>query len=135
MDYGLVIFSVILWTLLGIACRWCLPPFEKNTDKHVKILGWFIVTLMFGLSTAVTFLSTWSNMEKAIIDYDRGKYKVELKVSIDTIRTVRKCPKLYEHIVPYVTGPQRMRFTRPMTMEKEESKDSSRPYSRLDSLN
>lgn len=135
MDYGPVIFSIILWTLLGIGCRWCLPPFEKDTDRQVKILSWLIVTLMFGLSTAVTLISTQSNMEKAIIDYDRGKYKVKLKVSIDTVRTVKKCPRLYKHTVPYVTEPQPMRFIQPMTVEIEELRDSSQPYSQLDSLN
>lgn len=135
MDYGTVIFSIILWTLLGIGCRWCLPPFEKDTDRQVKILSWLIVTLLFGLSIAVTFISTQSNMEKAIIDYDRGKYKVELKVSIDTVRTVKRCPKLYKHTVPSVIEPQHMRFIQPMTVEIGELRDSSQPYSQLDSLN
>lgn len=135
MDYGPIVLSIIFWILSGIGCRWCLPPFEKDTDRQVKILSWLIVTLMFGLSIAVTFISTQSNMEKAIIDYDRRRYKVELKVSIDTIKTVKRCPKLYKHTVPYVTEPQPMRFIPPMTWEKgQESQDSLLPYSQLDSL-
>lgn len=135
MDYGLFIFSVLLWIGFGIVCKMCLPPFEKKTDKPLKIIGWILIIVTLGLCVFVYYTSIETNMNKAIIDYDRGKYKVELKVRIDTVKTIKKCPELYKHTVPYVAEPQPMRFTPPMTWEKEqESQDSSMPSSQLDSL-
>ena len=135
MDYGLFIFSVLLWMGFGIVCKMCLPPFEKKTDKALKIISWILIIVTLGLCVFVYYTSIETNMNKAIIDYDRGKYKVELKVSVDTIRTIKKCPKLYKRTVPFVTEPQPMRFTLPMTWEKEqESQDSLMLYSQLDSL-
>ena len=135
MDYGLFIFSVLLWMGFGIVCKMCLPPFEKKTDKALKIISWILIIVTLGLCVFVYYTSIETNMNKAIIDYDRGKYKVELKVSVDTIRIIKKCPKLYKRTVPYVTEPQPMRFTPPMTWEKEqESQDSLMLYSQLDSL-
>lgn len=135
MDYGLFIFSVLLWVGFGIVCKMCLPPFEKKTDKPLKIISWILIIVTFGLCVFVYYASIETNMDKAIIDYDRGKYKVELKVRVDTIRTIKKCPELYKRTVPYVAEPQPMRFIPPMTWEKEqESQDSSMPSSQLDSL-
>lgn len=136
MDYGLFIFSVLLWMGFGIVCKMCLPPFEKKkTDKPLKIIGWILIIVTLGLCVFVYYTSIETNMNKAIIDYDRGKYKVELKVRVDTVRTIKKCPELYKHTVPYVTEPQPMRFIPPMTWEKEqESQDSSMPSSQLGSL-
>ena len=135
MDYGLFIFSVLLWIGFGIVCKMCLPPFEKKTDKPLKITGWILIIVTLGLCVFVYYTSIETNMNKAIIDYDRGKYKVELKVRIDTVKTIKKCPELYKRTVPYVAEPQPMRFTPPMTWEKEqESQDSSMPSSQLDSL-
>lgn len=135
MDYGLFIFSVLLWMGFGIVCKMCLPPFEKKTDKPLKIIGWILIIVTLGLCVFVYYTSIETNMDKAIIDYDRGKYKVELKVRVDTIRTIKKCPELYKRTVPYVAEPQPMRFIPPMTWEKEqESQDSSMPSSQLDSL-
>lgn len=135
MYCGQFIFSILLWVLFGIICKICLPPFKKGTDKDLKITGWVFTIVIFGLCVLISYTNIKVNMDKAIVDYDRGKYKVELKVSIDTIRTVKRCPKLYKHTVPYVTEPQPMRFTPPITMEKGlESKDSFLPYSQLDSL-
>lgn len=135
MDYGLFIFSVLLWIGFGIVCKMCLPPFEKKTDKPLKIIGWILIIVTLGLCVFVYYTSIETNMNKAIIDYDRGKYKVELKVRVDTVRTIKKCPELYKHTVPFVTEPQPMRFTPPMTWEKEqESQDSSMPSSQLGSL-
>ncbi len=135
MDYGLFIFSVLLWMGFGIVCRMCLPPFDKKTDKPLKIIGWILIIVTLGLCVFVYYTSIETNMNKAIIDYDRGKYKVELKVRVDTVRTIKKCPELYKRTVPFVTEPQPMRFTPPMTWEKEqESQDSSMPSSQLGSL-
>lgn len=135
MDYGLFIFSVLLWMGFGIVCKMCLPPFEKKTDKPLKIIGWILIIVTLGLCVFVYYTSIETNMNKAIIDYDRGKYKVELKVRVDTVRTIKKCPELYKRTVPYVTEPQPMRFIPPMTWEKEqESQDSSMPSSQLGSL-
>lgn len=135
MDYGLFIFSVLLWMGFGIVCKMCLPPFEKKTDKPLKILSWVLFIITLGLCVLISYTSIETSMNKAIIDYDRGKYKVELKVSIDTIKTIKKCPELYKHTVPYVAEPQPMRFTPPMTWEKEqESQDSLMPSSQLGSL-
>lgn len=135
MDYGLFIFSVLLWIGFGIVCKMCLPPFEKKTDKPLKIIGWILIIVTLGLCVFVYYTSIETNMNKAIIDYDRGKYKVELKVRVDTVRTIKKCPELYKRTVPYVTEPQPMRFIPPMTWEKEqESQDSSMPSSQLGSL-
>ena len=135
MDYGLFIFSVLLWIGFGIVCKMCLPPFEKKTDKPLKIIGWILIIVTLGLCVFVYYTSIETNMNKAIIDYDRGKYKVELKVRVDTVRTIKKCPELYKRTVPYVTEPQPMKFIPPMTWEKEqESQDSSMPSSQLDSL-
>lgn len=135
MDYGLFIFSVLLWMGFGIVCKMCLPPFEKKTDEPLKIIGWILIIVTLGLCVFVYYTSIETNMDKAIIDYDRGKYKVELKVRVDTIRTIKKCPELYKRTVPYVAEPQPMRFIPPMTWEKEqESQDSSMPSSQLDSL-
>lgn len=135
MDYGLFIFSVLLWVGFGIVCKMCLPPFEKKTDKPLKIISWILIIVTFGLCVFVYYASIETNMNKAIIDYDRGKYKVELKVRVDTIRTIKKCPELYKRTVPYVAEPQPMRFIPPMTWEKEqESQDSLMLYSQLDSL-
>lgn len=135
MDYGLFIFSVLLWMGFGIVCKMCLPPFEKKTDRLLKITSWVLTVATFSLCVFVSYTSIETNMNKAIINYDRGKYKVELKVSVDTIRTIKKCPKLYKRTVPYVAEPQPMRFTPPMTWEKEqEFQDSLMPYSQLDSL-
>lgn len=135
MDYGLFIFSVLLWMGFGIVCKMCLPPFEKKTDKSLKITSWVLTVATFSLCVLVSYTSIETNMNKAIIDYDRGKYKVELKVRVDTVRTIKKCPELYKHTVPYVTEPQPMKFIPPMTWEKEqESQDSSMPSSQLDSL-
>lgn len=135
MDYGLFIFSVLLWVGFGVVCKICLPPFEKKTDRLLKITSWVLTIATFSLCVLVSYTSIETSMNKAIIDYDRGKYKVELKVSIDTVKTIKKCPELYKHTVPYVAEPQPMRFTPPMTWEKEqESQDSSMPSSQLDSL-
>lgn len=135
MDYGLFIFSVLLWMGFGIVCKMCLPPFEKKTDRLLKITSWVLTVATFSLCVFVSYTSIETNMNKAIINYDRGKYKVELKVSVDTIRTIKKCPKLYKRTVPFVTEPQPMRFTPPITLEKkQESQDSSMPYLQLDSL-
>lgn len=135
MDYGQFIFSVLLWMGFGIVCKMCLPPFEKKTDRLLKIISWVLIIVTLGLCVLVSYTSVESSMNKAIIDYDRGKYKVELKVSVDTVRTIKKCPELYKHTVLYVAEPQPMRFTPPMTWEKEqESQDSSMPSSQLDSL-
>lgn len=135
MDYGLFIFSVLLWVGFGIVCKMCLPPFEKKTDKPLKIISWILIIVTFGLCVFVYYASIETNMNKAIIDYDRGKYKVELKVSVDTVRTIKKCPELYKRTVPYVAEPQPMRFIPPMTWGKEqESQDSLMLYSQLDSL-
>lgn len=135
MDYGLFIFSVLLWMGFGIVCKICLPPFEKKTDKLLKITSWVLTVATFSLCVLVSYTSIETNMNKAIIDYDRGKYKVELKVSVDTVKTIKKCPELYKHTVPYVAEPQPMRFTPPMTWEKEqELQDFLLPYSQLDSL-
>lgn len=135
MDYGLFIFSILLWMGFGIVCKMCLPPFEKKTDKALKIISWILIIVTLGLCVFVSYTSIETNMNKAIINYDRGKYKVELKVSVDTIRTIKKCPKLYKRTVPFVTEPQPMRFTPPMTWEKEqEFQDSSMPSSQLGSL-
>ena len=135
MEYGQFIFSVLLWMVFGIVCKMCLPPFEKKTDKPLKIIGWILIIVTFGLCVFVYYISIETNMNKAIIDYDRGKYKVELKVRVDTIRTIKKCPELYKRTVPYVTEPQPMRFIPPITLEKgQESQDSSMPYLQLDSL-
>lgn len=135
MDYGLFIFSVLLWMGFGIVCKICLPPFEKKTDRLLKITSWVLTVATFNLCVFVSYISIETNMNKAIIDYDRGKYKVELKVSVDTVRIIKKCPELYKRTVPYVTEPQSMRFIPPITLEKEqESQDSSMPYLQLDSL-
>lgn len=135
MEYGQFIFSVLLWMVFGIVCKMCLPPFEKKTDKPLKIIGWILIIVTLGLCVFVYYISIETNMNKAIIDYDRGKYKVELKVSIDTVRTIKKCPELYKRTVPFVTEPQPMRFIPPITLEKgQESQDSSMPYLQLDSL-
>lgn len=130
MDYGLFIFNVLLWMEFGIVCKMCLPPFEKKTDISLKITNWVLAVATFSLCVLISYKSIEANMNKAIIDYDRGKYKVELKVSVDTVRTIKKCPKLYKRTVPFVTEPQPMRFTPPMTWEKEQkSQDSSMPSS------
>lgn len=135
MDYGQFIFSVLLWMGFGIICKMCLPPFERGTDRQLKIIGWVLIIVTLGLCVLVSYTSIEANIDKAIVDYDRGKYKVELKVSIDTIRTVKKCPELYKHTVPYVTEPQPMRFIPLMNLEKgQESQDSLLPYLQLDSL-
>lgn len=135
MEYGQFMFSVLLWMGFGIVCKMCLPPFEKKTDKPLKIIGWILIIVTLGLCVFVYYISIETNMNKAIIDYDRGKYKVELKVRVDTIRTIKKCPELYKRTVPFVTEPQPMRFIPPITLEKEqESQDSSMPYLQLDSL-
>lgn len=135
MDYGQFIFSVLLWMGFGIICKMCLPPFEKKTDKALKIISWILIIVTLGLCVFVSYTSIETNMNKAIINYDRGKYKVELKVSVDTIRTIKKCPELYKRTVPYVAEPQPMRFTPPMTWEKEqEFQDSLMPSSQLGSL-
>ncbi len=97
-------------------------------------MSWVLIIVSLGLCVLVSYASIETNINKAIIDYDRGKYKVELKVSVDTVRTIKKCPKLYKHTVPYVTEPQPMRFIPPTTWEKQELQDSLLPYSRLDSL-
>lgn len=107
----------------------------KGTDKQLKIINWVLTIITLGLCVLVSYTSIETNINKAIVDYDRGKYKVEFKVSIDTIRIVKKCPELYKHTVPYVTEPQPMRFIPPMNLEKEqELQDSLLPYSQLDSL-
>lgn len=135
MDYGLFIFSVLLWMGFGIVCKMCLPPFEKKTDGLLKVISWVLTIGTLSLCVLVSYTSTETNMNKAIIDYDRGKYKVELKVSVDTVRTIKKCPELYKRTVPYVAEPQPMRFIPPMTWEKEqESQDSSMPYLQVESL-
>lgn len=135
MDYGLFIFSVLLWIRFSIICKMYLPPFEKGTDRQLKIISWVLTIITLGLCVSVSYISIETNINKAIVDYDRGKHKVELKVSIDTVRTVKKCPELYKHTVPYVTELQPMRFIPPMNLEKEqESQDSLLPYSQLDSL-
>lgn len=135
MSYWSFILSVLLWVGFGIVCRACLPPFEKGADKLLKIMSWALTIATLGLCVLVSYASIETSINKAIIDYDRGKYKVELKVSVDTVRTIKKCPKLYKHTVPYVTEPQPMRFIPLITWEKEqESQDSLLPYSRLDSL-
>lgn len=135
MDYGQFIFSILLWMGFGIVCKMCLPPFEKKTDRLLKVISWVLIIVTFGLCVLISYTSIETSMNKAIIDYDRGKYKVELKVSVDTVRTIKKCPELYKSIIPYVTEPQPMRFIPPITLEKEqESQDSSMPYSQLDSL-
>lgn len=135
MDYGQFIFSVLLWMGFGIVCKICLPPFEKKTDRLLKITSWVLTIATFSLCVLISYASIEASMNKAIIDYDRGKYKVELKVSVDTVRIIKKCPELYKRTVPYVTEPQPMRFTPPMTLEKEqESQDFLMPYSQLDSL-
>lgn len=135
MDYGQFIFSVLLWMGFGIVCKMCLPPFEKKTDKPLKIISWVLIIVTLGLCVLVSYTSIETSMNKAIIDYDRGKYKVELKVRVDTVRTIKKCPELYKRTVPFVTEPQPMRFIPPITLEKEqESQDSSMPYLQLDSL-
>lgn len=136
MDYGLFIFSVLLWMGFGIICKWYLPPFEKKkTDKPLKIMSWVLIIVTLGLCVLISYTSIETSINKAIIDYNRGKYKVELKVCIDTVRTIKKCPKLYKSTVPFVTEPQPMRFTLPMTWEKkQESQDSSMPSSQLGSL-
>lgn len=129
INYGPFIFSILLWIGTGIFCRACLPPFEKGTDKELRALNWALIILLFCLSTIVSYINIETNINKAVIDYDRGKYKVELKVQIDTIRTVERCPELSKHIVPPVTKPQTMKSTLPMTMEKEVLRDSALPYS------
>lgn len=135
MNYGQFIFSILLWMGFGIVCKMCLPPFEKKTDKALKVISWLLIIATLGLCILVSYASIETSMNKAIIDYDRGKYKVELKVGIDTIRTIKKCPELYKRTVPFVTKPQPMRFTPPITLEKkQESQDSSMPYLQLDSL-
>lgn len=135
MDYGLFIFSILLWIGFGIVCKICLPPFEKKADRLLKIISWVLIIVTLGLCVLVSYTSIETNMNKAIIDYDRGKYKVELKVRVDTVRTIKKCPELYKRTVPFVTEPQPMRFIPPITLEKEqESQDSSMPYLQLDSL-
>lgn len=98
-------------------------------------MSWVLTIITLGLCVLVSYISMEANMNKAIIDYDRGKYKVELKVHIDTVRTVKKCPELYKHTAPYVTEPQPMRFIPLITGEKEqELQDSLMPYSPLDFL-
>lgn len=135
MDYGLFIFSVLLWIGFGIICKICLPPFEKKTDRLLKITSWVLTVATFSLCVLISYASIEASMNKAIINYDRSKYKVELKVSVDTVRIIKKCPELYKRTVPYVAEPQPMRFTPPMILEKEqESQDSSMPYLQLDSL-
>ena len=135
MDYGLFIFSILLWIGFGIICKICLPPFEKKADRLLKIMSWVLIIATLSLCILISYASIEASMNKAIIDYDRGKYKVELKVSVDTVRTIKKCPELYKRTVPYVAEPQPMRFTPPMTLEKEqESQDSSMPSSQLGSL-
>ncbi len=135
MDYGQFIFSVLLWMGFGIVCKICLPPFEKKTDRLLKITSWVLTVATLSLCILISYASIETSMNKAVIDYDRGKYKVELKVRVDTVRTIKKCPELYKRTVPYVAEPQPMRFTPPMTWEKEqESQDSSMPSSQLDSL-
>lgn len=135
MDYGQFIFSILLWMGFGIICKMCLPPFEKKTDKALKVISWLLIIATLGLCILVSYASIETSMNKAIIDYDRGKYKVELKVSIDTIRTIKKCPELYKRTVPFVTKPQPMRFIPLITLEKEqELQGSSMPYLQLDSL-
>lgn len=134
MSYWSFILSILLWVGFGIVCRTCLPPFGKGADKLLKIMSWILVIVTLGLCVLVSYATIETNINKAIIDYDRGKYKVELKVSVDTVRTIKKCPKLYKHTVPYVTEPQPMRFIPLITWEKQELQDSLLPYSRLDSL-
>ena len=135
MSYGSFILSILLWVGFGIICKISLPPFGKGADKLLKIMSWVLIIVSLGLCVLVSYASIETNINKAIIDYDRGKYKVELKVSIDTVRTIKKCPELYKRTVPYVAEPQPMRFTPPMTLEKErESQDSLMPYSQLDFL-
>lgn len=135
MDYGQFIFSVLLWIGFGIVCKMCLPPFEKKTDKPLKIISWVLTIVTLSLCVLISYTSIETSMNKAIIDYDRGRYKVELKVSVDTVKTIKKCPELYKRTVPFVTEPQPMRFTPPITLEKEqELQDSLLPCSRLDSL-
>lgn len=135
MDYGQFILSVLLWMGFGIVCKMCLPPFEKKTDRLLKITSWALTVATLSLCVLISYASIETSMNKAIIDYDRGKYKVELKVSVDTVRTIKKCPELYKRTVPFVTKPQPMRFIPPMTWEKEqESQDSLMLYSQLDSL-
>lgn len=135
MDYGQFIFSVLLWMGFGIICKICLPPFEKKTDRPLKIISWVLTIVTLSLCVLVSYTSIETSMNKAIIDYDKGKYKVELKVSVDTVRTIKKCLELYKRTVPFVTEPQPMRFTPPITLEKEqESQDSLMPCLQLDSL-
>lgn len=135
ISYGQFIFSILLWVGFGAACKLLLPPFEKGADRQLKIISWVLTVVILGLCVLVSYISIETSINKAIIDYDRGKYKVELKVSIDTVKIVKKCPELYKHTVPYVTEPQPMRFTPPMTWERgQESQDSSLPCSQLDSL-
>ena len=135
MDYGQFVFSVLLWMGFGIVCKICLPPFEKKTDRLLKITSWVLTIATLSLCILISYASIETSMNKAIIDYDKGKYKVELKVSVDTVRTIKKCPELYKRTVPYVAEPQPMRFIPPMTWEKEqESQDSSMPYLQVESL-
>ncbi len=135
MDYGLFIFSILLWIGFGIICKICLPPFEKKADRLLKIMSWVLIIATLSLCILISYASIEASMNKAIIDYDRGKYKVELKVSVDTVRTIKKCPELYKRTAPSVAEPQPMRFIPPITLEKEqESQDSSMPYLQSDSL-
>lgn len=135
MNYGPFIFSILLWIGFGILCRGCLPPFSKETDKQLKILSWTLIIISFGLSTIVSYTSIETNMNKAVIDYDRGKYKVELKIQIDTIRTVKRCPELFKHTVLPVIESQPMKSIPPMTMGKKALKDSVLPYSQWEFQN
>lgn len=135
MDYGQFIFSILLWMGFGAVCRLLLPPYEKETGRQLKIISWILTIAILSLCVTVSYKNIETNINKAIVDYDRGKYKVELKVSIDTIRTIKKCPELYKPTAPYVTEPQPMRFIPPMIWGKgQESQDSLLPYSQLDSL-
>lgn len=132
MDYLIIIFSIISWTALVIFGRFTLPPFDKRDDLKIKIIDCFILFLWFCLSIAITFISIKANIEKAIIDYDNKKYKIELKVNIDTIKTVKRCIK--KPFVPSVTGLQNMKSTQPTSTEKKELEDSLQLYVPLDYL-
>lgn len=80
--------------LTGLLISLLIETYKEKENKSTKILGWFSVILSFGLIIAFFLSFAYRVRNQAIIDYTKGKYKVNIDLRIDTLRTVTKEPDI-----------------------------------------
>lgn len=95
-----ITFLCMFVLLTGFVINLLIETYKEKEKTSTKVLGWLAVILSFVLTIVFFISSALKIREQAIIDYTKGKYKVNVEVKTDTLKTITRGPDttiLYEN--------------------------------------